>query len=385
MRFNPRSTIREFYHDLSLRLYRFFSIVMKVDGDVTSAEIAGFKKFWDAYRILKLAKETNAEGESIPARSHAEGSRGFRDRVTTQLAVPESADLPVPAPQQLAGDPPFAAVNISAPDTPREDPVAELNALVGLSRVKQEVLSLTNFLKVQGERKKRGMREIPLSLHMVFTGSPGTGKTTVARLYGRILHKLGFLSKGHLVETDRAGLVAGYMGQTAERVHSIVSQAIGGVLFVDEAYALASYDGSDYGREAIDSLLNRMENHREDFALIVAGYQEDMQRFLSTNPGLSSRFSRQIHFDDYSPTELLRISDSFLEKHGLKIHDSAREKVLDYFRKCHAGRARDFGNGRLVRNTFEKIAQRQCDRLAPLATVSDADLSTLVDEDVRDL
>jgi hypothetical protein len=261
--------------------------------------------------------------------------------------------------------------------------MAKLHRLVGLESVKKEVETLANMVRVNKMRKDRKMPVPPMSLHMVFTGNPGTGKTTVARLLGGIFQALGVLSKGHLVETDRAGLVAGYVGQTALKVQEKVQQSLGGMLFIDEAYALAPEDaGNDFGREAIDTLVKLIEDHRDDFLVVVAGYTEPMKRFLDSNPGLRSRFNRFIQFDDYSQEELFQILERQCSEHGYKLAPAAAEYARDLFKRMHENRGPDFANGRAVRNAFEQALSMHANRVGPLKDPSDEVLCTLQVEDI---
>jgi len=251
---------------------------------------------------------------------------------------------------------------------------------VGLASVKDEVRKLSNLLKVQILRRERGLGDVPVALHVVFAGNPGTGKTTVARLYARILKGLGLLKRGHLVEIDRAGLVAGYMGQTAEKVDAVVNQALDGVLFVDEAYNLVGDDASDYGHEAISTLLSRMENHRDRLVVVAAGYTEDMERFLDSNPGLRSRFSRTWVFPDYQASELEAIFVALCRRHQLELAPDALPLLQKRIEAIPRDRA--FGNARAVRNLFEEAIGKQADRLAQIESVSNSDLQTLVAGDL---
>src|SRR3989304_2535038 len=261
--------------------------------------------------------------------------------------------------------------------------LSDLNKLIGMDNIKKEVETLINFLKVQKLRMEKGMAQTPVSLHAVFCGPPGTGKTTVARLLGKIYKDLGFLSKGHLVETDRAGIVAGYVGQTALKVDEIVNSALDGVLFIDEAYALKpAGSGSDFGQEAIDVLLKRMEDNRDRLVVIVAGYSDEMQRFIEANPGLKSRFNRYFYFEHYNPAELLAISEKFCKDGDYILTAGAKEKLKTVFDALYAKKDRTFGNGRLVRNIFEKIIERQCNRIAHIAPLTHEILTTLTDDDI---
>ena len=269
------------------------------------------------------------------------------------------------------------------PELSYEELMAELNSLVGLDQVKKDVQSIINSLRLNKLREKRGLQQVPVSRHLVFAGNPGTGKTTVARLLAKIYKELGILSKGQLIETDRAGLVGEYIGWTAPKVKKVVESALGGVLFIDEAYSLNGGDGKDFGREAIDTLLKLMEDHRDNLIVIVAGYTDLMGKFLSTNPGLKSRFNKYIEFPDYKPEELLSIFEGMCEKAQFILSDEAKDYLGQSFKELYARRKPDFANGRTVRNYFEKALTNLGDRLAESTEeITDEDLMTIVAEDV---
>lgn len=264
-----------------------------------------------------------------------------------------------------------------------ESILSELRAKVGLDDVKAEVTRLINYVRVTQMRKEQGLKAASLSLHMVFDGNPGTGKTTVARLVGEIFHEMGVLPKGHLIETDRAGMVGEYIGSTAVKTTEVVNSARGGILFIDEAYSLSSSGGArDFGQEAIDTLLKMMEDYRDELVVIVAGYPEEMKRFVESNPGLKSRFNRYVHFADYDPDELVKIIQSQCEDGEYTLSTSALEALRSRFREAYERRDKYFGNGRLARNVFEKAIQRQADRVAAMSNPSPEDLVTINPEDV---
>jgi SpoVK/Ycf46/Vps4 family AAA+-type ATPase len=263
---------------------------------------------------------------------------------------------------------------------PINDLLAELDTLVGLANVKAEVRRLSSLLQVQQLRKERGMPVIETSHHLVFTGNPGTGKTTVARLLAQIYRAVGVVSKGHLVETDRSKLVAGYVGQTALKTAETLNAALGGMLLIDEAYALARGGENDFGKEAIDTLVKFMEDHRDDLAIVAAGYPAEMQELIDTNPGLKSRFTRTISFPDYTDDELASIFVGLCNANEYDPSDDAMAKVRHLIGV--EPRTRGFGNARFVRNLFETAVSHQAQRLAPLGDVEDEQLTTLTADDI---
>jgi SpoVK/Ycf46/Vps4 family AAA+-type ATPase len=262
--------------------------------------------------------------------------------------------------------------------------LSELDELIGIEEVKEKVRQTANFAKMQQMRLAKGLRAIPTSYHAVYTGNPGTGKTTVARLMARIYKALGVLKKGHLVECDRASLVAEYVGQTAIKTNRMVDAALDGILFIDEAYSLAKQD-QDFGREAIDTLLKRMEDERDRLIVIVAGYPEEMEDFVHSNPGLHSRFTRFIEFPDYDPLELCRIFSLLCRRNDLRIAPKLKLRLLHHFYIHYEEKGEHFGNARLVRNCFEHAVNAQANRLATIDIPEQDDLVLLVDDDLTSI
>jgi AAA+ superfamily predicted ATPase len=318
-------------------------------------------------QVEDTAAAATGSDEPLPAASiGADDGRGLR----------QEPGVPV-APEVIADGDQAERTQVR----PVDEVLDELDELIGLEPVKAEVSLIADLLLVQRMRAERGMPTVPGARHLVFTGNPGTGKTTVARLVAEIYAGLGVVAKGHLVETDRSGLVAGYVGQTAQRTREVVHSALGGVLLIDEAYALArrGQDG-DYGREAIDALVKLMEDHRHDLVVIVAGYPDEMSTFLEANPGLASRFPRTIHFPDYETAELTAIARHIAAAHHYRFDDAALRTLGDHL-STHAGMD-GFGNARAVRNAFEAAVTRQAARVVAEPAPSDDALMTLTATDV---
>lgn len=276
-----------------------------------------------------------------------------------------------------------AAAEIEKPVEPETDPMDDLNALVGLADLKKDVEELISLAKMQKMRKDQGLKSVPVSLHLVFSGNPGTGKTTVARILARLYKKIGVLSKGQLVEVDRSSLVAGYVGQTATKTMEKIKEAMGGVLFIDEAYTLVKEGGNDFGQEAIDTILKAMEDHRDDFVVIVAGYTELMKQFVNSNPGLKSRFNKYLFFPDYSMEELFSIFQGFCTKYEYKLDEAATKAARSAIQKLIDEKSENFANAREVRNLFEKIITRQATRISKLADGENPpEITVILAEDV---
>lgn len=274
--------------------------------------------------------------------------------------------------------------NSGEPQQTYEQLLQELNDLIGLNNIKADVNQHMMFLQVQKLRRERGLKVPEQSLHMVFTGNPGTGKTTVARLIAELYKSMGVLHKGQMIETDRSELVAGYLGQTALKVQEVVKTALGGVLFIDEAYSLTEGEAGhdEFGHEAVNTLLKLMEDHRDDLIVIVAGYTEPMQKFIRSNPGLQSRFNKFLHFDDYAPAELTEIFRHFAASGDYNLHPATELKLTNVFTALYQARDETFGNARLARNLFEKAINAQANRMVSAAALDEASLVTLYPEDI---
>lgn len=322
-----------------------------------------------AEQMLKMAKES--QGQLQKARfSRAKSLIEMADSITVSKKAP-------------AGEEKEETVSVQKNEKiSLEEALKRLAELEGLTRVKSQVCDWVDQIKVFQMRKERGLSVPDMSYHMVFTGNPGTGKTTVARLMAQIYCALGILSEGQLVEVDRAGLVAGYVGQTAAKTKTVLKQATGGVLFIDEAYSLANGGANDFGQEAIDTLLKEMEDKRDNLVVIVAGYDAPMEKFIESNPGLRSRFKNFIHFSDYNSAELYNIFAGMCTKNQYTIETDAQMALRGYFNDLYAKRNKNFGNGRDVRNLFETIVTQQSKRVARLSDPTNADMTTIKVEDL---
>lgn len=362
--------------------------------------------YGDLYRLGAQADEADPSGKS-QAQSTLEQEMDALSRA--QAALMEAAmkfnrenDIPVPEPVTgQASEKSVSAGKASAEGDsktetrqqaqagekkPETDPMEDLNELIGLTGIKHDVRELYDFTKIQKLRKDAGMKTVPVSMHLVFTGNPGTGKTTVARILARLYKQIGVLSTGQLVECDRSGLVAGYVGQTAVKTQKKIEEAMGGVLFIDEAYSLArsADQGTDFGQEAIDTILKAMEDHRDEFVVIVAGYTKPMETFIHSNPGLQSRFNKFIEFPDYTVDELLAIFDLNCRKYEYVPDPEAREQVKTLLMLRKAQMPENFANAREVRNLFETIITNQARRIAVLEHPTKEEMQQITLEDLRD-
>jgi len=321
-----------------------------------------------AEQMLKMAKAS--EGELKKARlARAKSLIEIADGITLEKSATSNNQVPTSVPVK------------ETEKLSLEESLRRLNALVGLDEVKSQVIDWVEQIKIFQMRKERGLSVPDMSYHMVFTGNPGTGKTTVARLMAQIYCAMGILSGGQLVEVDRAGLVAGYVGQTAVKTRDVLKQAYGGVLFIDEAYSLANGSANDFGQEAIDTILKDMEDKRDDLVVIVAGYDEPMESFISSNPGLRSRFKNFIHFSDYNGESLLKIFEGLCHQNQYTLDKESKERLRDYFNELYANRNANFGNGRDVRNFFETTVTRQSKRVSKINNPTNEDMTTLLPED----
>ena len=371
---------------LETGLMKLANIVAKVDGRVTDETLGQLKNLkWQLHQFLAPPpappKKQADYREANEATTQVYGTiQNAIDSVGANQATQVATKQTVSADTEQS-----VAVAMSAEE--REEKLAkaieELDVLIGIDDVKSEVKGLVNFLKVQAARKAAGLPENPISLHMVFEGNPGTGKTTVARILGRIFGAMGVLEKGHLVETDRSGLVAEFVGQTATKANKIIDSALDGVLFIDEAYSLVGDPKDSFSAEALQILLKRAEDDRDRLIVIMAGYSEQMKQLLQSNPGLSSRFARSFPFPDYSAGELSRIFSMLAEKNHYSVCDSVQQKLEAILDSAVTSKDEHFGNGRLVRNVFEKAIRNLADRVVNVPELTPELLTTFQPDDIE--
>ncbi len=363
----------EFLDELGLEFITFDGRYDERQTKAMALLMLRLKNYRTAYlRSWKqLVKDTPVSDKNTPSPIDKMETPAAAPQKSPAQPIAEEIETPQPEP-------------VPEPEETLEELLQDLNDLTGLTKVKEDLNSLINLLKVHKMRMERGLPQTDVSLHMVFSGNPGTGKTTVARMMSKIYRKLDVLSKGHLVEVDRSGLVSGYVGQTAIKTKKVIDSALGGVLFIDEAYALTPAGASnDFGIEAVNTLLKAMEDHRDDFVVIVAGYPDLMDDFLESNPGLRSRFNKQILFEDYTEEELVNIFSGICGKSFYEVTDDAMACVRNFFRERCEQKLPGFANGRDVRNFFEKTLTNQANRLASMSDVTDTDLVTITLEDVE--
>lgn len=351
-----------------------------VDDDVTYAEAAYITECQDKLNaICDSTGVKNTKTAMNPMDYVTSGEPSFLEKFPPQ---------PATAGAGAGGGTAEKAENETKDEEPPkptlEELMAQMDELVGLTEIKKDVKNLINLVKVRKLREENDLPNSAMSLHMVFMGNPGSGKTTVARLLGSMYAAIGVLSKGQLVEVDRSGLVAGYVGQTALKTQEVIQSAMGGVLFIDEAYGLSNGGENDFGREAIETILKAMEDHRDDLILIVAGYTEPMQDFLDSNPGLTSRFNKFFNFPDYTGDQLFKIFLSQCKKNSYQLSDAAKDMAVILFNDMYENRGENFGNGRDVRNFFERTVVRQANRLAAMEAPTREDLMTILPIDMTD-
>ena len=350
----------------------------KSEGTVnldSSSEEAALKQATDALKEAReMLGDLTKDLLTIPGKNTDASPKG-----------PEKADKSVTEGVDPAatgsGDQAATEEKPGAAKEPETDPMEELDSLIGLTTIKKDVKELADFVRVQKMRKDQGMRSVPVSLHLVFTGNPGTGKTTVARILARIYKQIGVLSTGQLIEVDRSGLVAGYVGQTALKTQEQIKKAMGGILFIDEAYSLAQKDDA-FGQEAIDTILKAMEDNRDNFVVIVAGYTKPMEKFINSNPGLKSRFNKYIEFPDYTLDELEAIFYLSCNKYDYHPDEDAKKQIRELLKMRMITRKENFANAREARNLFEEIVTNQARRVAAMKDPTHEDITTILVEDL---
>ena len=385
--FDQIAALRNRVGELETIVTRLANVVARADGPMKPGEAAHVKLIQD---------ELHRHLRKIPIDSPDQHTEADRARIEAIEKILEDAKkLPGTEPNRTAVQTRSGKVavetEVASPEAPQEHPqisledaLSELDQLIGLKNIKHEVRTLANFLKIQKHRAEAGLPTTQLSLHMVFGGNPGTGKTTVARIVGKVFGAMGVLKNGHLIETDRSGLVAEYAGQTGPKTTKKIDEALDGVLFIDEAYTLISAEGEDpFGHEAVQTLLKRMEDDRDRLVVILAGYPAEMQSLLRSNPGLSSRFSRNLEFMDYQPIEMAKIFGTMCEKNHYLLKPDTRVKLLVGLTHLYDQRDKHFGNGRLSRNVFEHAIRRMANRIAEVEELSVEQLSTLEATDIE--
>ncbi len=364
VRFEP---LRDMVGQVETIVTRLANLIIKSDGLTTLEETETLLKLQN--EISCVLRPGDVAGHSPAYGSNANAS--------------QTVSIPVRGTSQPVLDKTTTTRPQKSAEVRLAEAFAELDSLIGIETVKERVRSISNYLQLQRQRQTAGLSTMPISLHMAFVGNPGTGKTTVARIVGQIMGAMGILSSGHLVETDRSGLVGQYAGATAVKTQALCDSARGGVLFIDEAYSLIDPSGDDpFGREAIQILLKRMEDDRDNLVVIVAGYPAEMDQMIRSNPGLSSRINTRIKFDDYSPADLGRIYETLCQRNDYKLPPESRHRLLIALDQAYRDRDRHFGNGRLARNAFEDTVRAMADRIAGIFPLTQELMTQLAPSDI---
>ncbi|MBN2544413.1 MAG: AAA family ATPase [Spirochaetes bacterium] len=351
-------TIRQFdekelklnYDKIRSVYYNYSQCIIKADGSINPQEESRLKKIFEIIYREKVKKEQNEKIKEVKK------EEAKKEKLVEKAEVKEIT---------------------------LDEVMKDIDKLIGMKKIKDQIKTLINLIKVQKAREERKLPVTRVSLHSVFYGPPGTGKTTIARLLGKVFKCLGILTQGQIIETDRAGLVAGYVGQTAIKTDELLNKALDGILFIDEAYALKPKESTnDFGQEAINIILKRMEDYRDRLIVITAGYPDEMKVFIESNPGLKSRFNRYFYFDHYTPKELFEIFKILCDNSQFKLENNAKNKLIRLFQLLYDNRDRTFGNGRLVRNLYERILEKQANRIAGITPLSEEILNTLNENDI---